>query len=143
MKRWVIAFLAGAVVVGGGCSSDEESGINRQERRQFNIVMESKLRQMDRGIAQLGGVSSQADSVYLGDVERLKDNGRTLRNKVDAMNAASNEAWPALRDSVEHYYHGVRSQYADLMDRATRYHAPAGLDSAAATSTATARGGTR
>jgi hypothetical protein len=143
MKRWVVAFLAVAVMVGAGCSSDEERRLNRQERRQFYVVMESKLRQIDRGMVQLGDVASHADSAYASDVERLKDNGRTLRGKLDTMNTASNEEWPALRDSLEHDYHGVRLQYADLKDRATRYYAPAIHDSATATtSSSMGRGGT-
>jgi hypothetical protein len=128
MKRWVSAFLAGAVAIGGGCSADDEGRVNRQERRQFYIVMESKLRQFDRGIIELRGVTNDADSVYAADVERLKDNGRALRSKLNAINSVSNEAWPALRDSVEVYYHGVRSQYAELMSRASQY-ASVGRDS--------------
>jgi hypothetical protein len=121
MNRWIAACLVGVVMVGGGCSADEESRVNREERRQFYVVMESKLRQIDRGINQLDSVTSEADSVYAGDVERLKDNGRTLRGRLAAMNSASNEEWPALRDSIETYYHGVRTQYATLVSRATQY----------------------
>lgn len=79
--------------------------------------MESKLRQIDRGIAKLGDVATETDSSYIGDVESLKDKQRVLRDKLAAMATVSDEGWPSLRDSVETTYHDVRAHYGALAHR--------------------------
>lgn len=118
-----------ATIALGACARDDAGRAARQERRQFQIVMESKLRQMDRGIAKLGHVAVETDSSYAGDVESLKDNQRILREKLAAMGTVSDEAWPSLRDSVETTYHEVRAQYGALSHREPEIP-PAPADSA-------------
>jgi hypothetical protein len=113
------------------CAKDEAPAISRQERRQFHVVMESKLRQLDRGIAQLGEVAPPADSVYAMDVAALKHNQDSLRERLTTMAAASDDEWLAQRDSVESHYHGVRNQYGALAHRESPSAAAASGESAA------------
>jgi hypothetical protein len=105
----------GAMCISGACSRDEAARIKRQERRQFSIVMESKMRQLERGIAGLGDASTTMDSVFASEVENLKRNQQALRSRLAAMDAVPEREWPALRDSVETDYHVVREQYGALV----------------------------
>jgi hypothetical protein len=98
----------------GACARDDGGRATRQERRQFSIVMASKVRQLDRGIAQLGDASAPLDSVRAANVETLKQSQQTLRERLASIDSAPDQAWPALRDSLESYYHGVRLQYGTL-----------------------------
>jgi hypothetical protein len=106
-----------ATVALGACARDDAGRAARQERRQFQIVMESKLRQLDRGIAKLGGVALETDSSYSGDIENLKGKQLALREKMAIMGTVSDEAWPSLRDSVEINYHDIRAHYGALAHR--------------------------
>ncbi len=108
-------FTGGAMCIGGACSRDEAARIQRQERRQFSIVMESKMRQHDRGIATLGEGTTTIDSLFAIEVEDLKRNQQALRSRLSAIDAVPEQEWPALRDSVELDYHIVREQYGALV----------------------------
>jgi len=120
MKRCAFALLVCGVLTGGACENDEAVRVTRHDRRQFYVVMESKLRQMDRGIAQVDGAAAGADSAYAVDVENLKRSQRDLRDRLSAMDAASDQSWPALKDSLEFYYRIVRAQYGDIATHETR-----------------------
>lgn len=114
MDRCRLALAIAALSAVGACARDDGGRAVRQERRQFSVVMESKVRQLDRGIAQLADASTPLDSIRAADVEQLKHSQRTLRERLSAVNSAPDEAWPALRDSLESYYHGVRLRYGAL-----------------------------
>ena len=111
MDRCRLALAIAALSVAGACTRDDGGRATRQERRQFSVVMESKARQLDRGIAQLADASTPLDSVRATDVENLKQSQRTLRARLSSVDSAPDSAWPALRDSLESYYRGVRLQY--------------------------------
>jgi hypothetical protein len=114
MDRCRLALAVAALSVVGACARDDGGRATRQERRQFSVVMESKARQLDRGIAQLADASTPLDSVRAADVEQLKQSQRTLRERLSTVDSAPDSAWPALRDSLESYYRGVRLQYGAL-----------------------------
>lgn len=114
MGRCRLALAVAALSVAGACAPDDGGRAARQERRQFSVVMESKVRQLDRGIAQLSDASAETDSARAADVEALKQSQRTLRERLASIDSAPDDAWPALRDSLESYYHGVRSKYGAL-----------------------------
>lgn len=120
MNRCALALLVGSVLVGGACENDEAMRVTRNDRRQFYVVMESKLRQIDRGIARMDGAAASGDSAYAVDVENLKRDQRNLRERLSAMVAAPDQSWPELKDSVEFYYRGIRTQYGDITTRETR-----------------------
>jgi hypothetical protein len=80
--------------------------------------MEGKFRQIDRGIAQLAATGT--DSAYAANVERLSRSQRELRERLTAMDAASDEDWPTLRDSLEVHYRRVRVQYGEVAMHETR-----------------------
>jgi hypothetical protein len=103
-----------------GCVDDDAGRAMRYQRRQFHAVMEGKLRQIDHGIARLGSARFESDSTYAGEVENLKRRQRTLRERLAAMDAATDQQWPALQDSVQSDYRGVREQYAALVSREAR-----------------------
>lgn len=120
MNRCALALLVGSVLVGGACENDEARRVTRNDRRQFYVVMESKLRQIDREIARMDGAAGGVDSAYAADVEHLKRDQRNLRERLSAMVAAPDHNWPELKDSVEFYYRGVRAQYGNITTRETR-----------------------
>lgn len=141
MKRCACALLVGSVLAMGACENDEAIRVTRYDRRQFYVVMESKLRQIDRGIEHVSGAAVGADSAYVADVESLKRSQRDLRERLSAMGAASDQHWPALRDSLEFYYRDVRTQFGDLATREATMReartATAGMDSSSVGSSAT------
>lgn len=128
MYRCSLTIITVATLALGACARDDAGRAARQERRQFQFVMESKLRQLDRGIAKLGDVTVQTDSIYVENVESLKDKQRVLREKLAAMDTVSEEEWPSLKDSVETTYHDVRAHYGALAHRESE-DAPAPADS--------------
>lgn len=128
--------MAGTLCVLAACANEEATRISRQERRQFHVVMESKLRQLDRGIAQLGEVVAPGDSTYEGDVAALKLRQTALRERLVTLSSATDEVWMAQRDSVELDYHGVREQYGALAHREVPAATPASAASAAASEAA-------
>ena len=93
------------------CSARDENRASQEARRQFHLVMEGKLRQLDRGIGSLA--TSPADSSSL---EVLKQQQRTLQSQLDDMAAASDESWLSLKESLEVDYRDLRDQYA-VFDR--------------------------
>lgn len=113
MSRRRHLYFAAALLAVVACSRDDGGRAARLERRQFRVVMESKMRYLDRGIAHLAE-ASPGDSLRSGDVENLKRNQRVLRGRLASMDETSEAEWPALRDSLEYYYHGVRAQYEAL-----------------------------
>lgn len=120
MKRCAFALLVGGVLMLGACENDEATRVRQHDRRQFQVVMESKLRQIDRGIEQVSGAAAGADSAYVADVESLKRSQRELRGRLSTMDAASDQNWPALKDSLESDYHNVRTQFGELETRGAR-----------------------
>jgi hypothetical protein len=110
----MVAVVVAVASVMGACALDDVSKAVRENRRQFRVVMESKMRQLDRGIAHLNGASQSPDTVRVGDVANLKRNQQALRVMLASVDGASDAEWPALRDSLENCYHGVRSQYDAL-----------------------------
>lgn len=128
--------MAGTLCVLAACANEEATRISRQERRQFHVVMESKLRQLDRGIARLGEVVAPGDSTYEGDVAALKLRQTALRERLVTLSSATDEVWMAQRDSVELDYHGVREQYGALAHREVPAATPASAASAAASEAA-------
>jgi hypothetical protein len=117
MKRCAWALLVGGALVVGACENDKATRVTRTDRRQFHIVMEGKLRQIDREIEKVSGAATGADSAYVADVESLKRSQRDLRERLSAMGAASDQNWPVLKDSLEFYYRSVRTQFGDLAIR--------------------------
>lgn len=117
----------------GACAADEQGRpvVSRQERKQFQIVMESKLKQLDRGIADLGRVATEGDSVYIDEIDRLKRSQTALREELTATSTTADEEWPALKDSLESAYHRVRERYGELLNRDLRSVEPAMDDSSA------------
>lgn len=116
IERSRLAVFAGALLL-AACARNDAAQFHREERRQFQFVMESKLRQLDRRIARLAGAATAPDSSYAGDVEKLKRSQLTLRDRLSAMDAATDAQWPALRDSVESTYHDVRQRCGFLAQR--------------------------
>ncbi len=112
--------VAATLCVVGACTRDEASAVQRQERRQFHIVMESKLRQLDLGIARLVRETPPIDSVFAGEVQDLERSQQSLREKLVAMNTVSDQEWPALKDALEVDYRTVRDRYGDMTMREAR-----------------------
>lgn len=79
--------MAGTLCVLAACANDEATRISRQDRRQFHVVMESKLRQLDRGIALLGQATEPGDSTYEGDVAALKQRQIALRERLATLSS--------------------------------------------------------
>lgn len=129
MYRCSLAILTVFTLALGACARDDTGRAARQERRQFQLVMESKLRQLERGIAKLGDVAVETDSSYVENVESLKDKQRVLREKLASMDTVSEEEWPSLKDSVEITYHDVRAHYGALAHREREFIPPTPSDS--------------
>ncbi len=93
-----------------GCDASHESRSSAKEsRRQFHSVMESKLRQLDRGIATLA--YAPADSA---SVDGLRRRQRALHDRLDDMAGADDLRWNSLKDSLEVEFRELRDQYATL-----------------------------
>jgi hypothetical protein len=120
MKRCPFTLLVGGVLMLGACENDKAIRATQHDRRQFQVVMEGKLRQIDRGIDQVSGAAAGADSAYVADVESLKRSQRVLRGRLSAIDAASDENWPALKDSLEFYYHHIQTEFGELVMREAR-----------------------
>jgi hypothetical protein len=106
VDRCRFALVAGTLCVLAACANEEATRISREDRRQFHVVMESKLRQIDRGIALLGQSATPGDSTYEGNVAALKQRQNALRERLIILSAATDEEWMVQRDSVEFDYHG-------------------------------------
>ena len=117
--RSVLLLVLGLSVV-GACSRGDAGQVNRQARRQFHIVMESKLRDLDRGIAGLVSSPATADSAYVTGIEDLKRSQAELQAELKALDSASDQEWLAHRDSVQSHYHANRAQYGALAKYETR-----------------------
>jgi hypothetical protein len=115
MKRGALS-LTIVVVLVCGCQKHESRPVAWHERRQFQAVIATKLKQLDRSIAQLPSIATEQDSAYAVGIEDLKRGERKLRVRFDAMTTASDEEWPALKDSMEFYYHRIREQYENIAD---------------------------
>ena len=135
MKRCPFALLVGGVLMLGACEKDEANRATQHDRRQFQVVMEGKLRQIDRGIEQVSGAAAGADSAYVADVESLRRSQRELRGRLSAMDAASDQNWPALKDSLEFHYHHIQAEFGELVVMREARAATAHVDSSSTKST--------
>ncbi len=96
------------------CEARDERRQSRESRRQYEVVMAGKLRQLDRSIATLPYAG--ADSAYANRVDALRQRHRSLQSRLGDMSAASDQDWLSWKDSLEVGYRDLRDEYG-LLER--------------------------
>jgi hypothetical protein len=111
---------------GGGSQRQRQF---RQEKRQFAIVMNSKVKQMERRTAQLYAGMLAGDSLTV-EVDTLKRRQGELRAELTSIDEADPAVWKELRPAMESRYYDLERHYYEIASvTAAREAAAAATDS--------------
>lgn len=95
-----------------GCG-DQRQRQFRQEKRQFAIVMKSKLNQFDRRAADLA-TQVLEDSLHLAEVEALRGSHIELRGKIAGIDGATVGQWKEIKPAMEAEYYDLERRYYEI-----------------------------
>jgi hypothetical protein len=121
-----LLLLAMLCLVAAGCG-DQRMRQFRQEKRQFSIVMKSKLNQFDRRAAELV-IQVAADSLRTLEVEELRDSQGELRETVAAIDGANEAQWKELKPTLEAQYYDLERRYYEIAGAVAEQAAQAAAD---------------
>jgi hypothetical protein len=122
----LLLFLLRWVVAGWGHQRQRQF---RQEKRQFAIVMNSKVKQMERRTAQLYAGMLAGDSLTV-EVDTLKRRQGELRAELTSIDEADPAVWKELRPAMESRYYDLERHYYEIASvTAAREAAAAATDS--------------
>ncbi len=113
--RYGLSLLLVATLA-GGCGGREQTQA-RQQKRQFQIVMETKLAQLERRTDALA--REAADTVAVaraGEISNLQRSQREFRARVASLSDASEPQWSEAKTSLESEYLDLEKRYVDLTD---------------------------
>jgi len=105
-----------AVALVSGCTEREQTQA-RQQKRQFQIVMETKLTQLEERTDALA--RDPADTVavaHAGEIADLQRSQREFRAKVASLADAPESQWSEAKTILESEYLGLEKRYAELTD---------------------------
>jgi len=99
------------VLVAAGCS-DREQPVH-QQKRQFTIVMRSKLGQFERRTNEL---SSQLETDSLGrlQVDSLEASYGLFRTRIDSIAAENVTQWNKVKPTLEAEYYDLERRYYEI-----------------------------
>jgi hypothetical protein len=99
-----------------GCSGREQTQA-REQKRQFQIVMETKLAQLEERTGTLA--SDPADSgtaAHAGEIADLQQSQHEFRAKMASLADASDSEWSEAKTVLESEYLDLEKRYAELTD---------------------------
>jgi chlorite dismutase len=114
-QSYGLSLLLVATLV-GGCDGQEQQTAAR-EQRQFQIVMETKLTQLEERTDALA--RDPADTVavaHAGEIADLQRSQREFRAKVASLADAPESQWSEAKTILESEYLGLEKRYAELTD---------------------------
>lgn len=100
----------GLLIAGCGDQSQRQF---RQEKRQFAIVMKSKLNQFDRRAADLA-LQVQTDSVHTVTVDSLRGSHGAFRVRIAALDGATMTQWKEIKPAMEAEYYDLERRYYEI-----------------------------
>ena len=106
---WLI--VAASLLV-AGCG-DQHQRQFRQEKRQFAIVMKSKLNQFDRRAADLAA-QVQADSLHTLEVDSLRAGHNEFLGRIAAIDGATASQWKEIKPAMEAEYYDLERRYYEI-----------------------------
>jgi hypothetical protein len=114
-QRYGLSLLLVATLA-GGCGGRAETEA-REQKRQFQIVMETKLSQLEERTDAL--TRDPADSVAVasaGEIAELQRSQREFRAKVASLADAPESQWGEAKTVMESEYLDLEKRYAELTD---------------------------
>ncbi|HEX5131942.1 MAG TPA: hypothetical protein VFX92_05590 [Candidatus Krumholzibacteria bacterium] len=115
------------VVAGHGCDSAGEQRF-RQEKRQFSIVMRSKLSQFDHKADALSAEVA-GDSLQMADVEALRALKKGFDERIAIIDSASASEWKEIKPTLEAEYYDLERRFYEMAsDAANRKASEAAAD---------------
>lgn len=113
----VVALVA--VCSTGGCGRQMERTDIHQERRQFQIVMENKMHELERKVTDLEQNVQFDDERQRADEEiaELRRNYDALDDRMNELGEVSDLNWQDARKSVESGYGDLKRRYGALLSR--------------------------
>ena len=118
-----------AAAVAGGCTGREQTQA-REQKRQFQIVMETKLAQLEQKTDALAHDTTDSVTVARGpEIEELQRSQREFRGKVAALADAPESQWSEAKASMESEYLDLEKRYAELTDTVRQQSVRASPDS--------------
>lgn len=112
LRRSVVLLAVIGSLILGGCGNQQQRQF-RQEKRQFSIVMRSKLRQFEQRAAQLA-TQVQGDSLHTAEVTALQGSHVEFRSGVAAIDTASESEWKELKPAMEAAYYDLERRYYEI-----------------------------
>jgi hypothetical protein len=113
-----MSLLASALLV-LGCGGGNGDIQFRQEKRQFAIVMKSKLRQFSKRTDALMS-RVEDDSLQVEKVKSLRSTRDVIDDKVAGIDAATRAEWKEMKPAMEAAYRDLEHRYAELEEDAVR-----------------------
>ncbi|HEU4366562.1 MAG TPA: hypothetical protein VFT13_13985 [Candidatus Krumholzibacteria bacterium] len=107
-----LLLIAAASLLVAGCG-DQRQRQFRQEKRQFAIVMKSKLNQFDRRAAELA-VQVQTDSLHTLEVDSLRLSHDEFRGRIAAIDGATASQWKEIKPAMEAEYYDLERRYYEI-----------------------------
>lgn len=104
-----------------GCG-DQRQRQFRQEKRQFAIVMKSKVNQFERRAADLA-TQVQDDSLLAIEVGALRGSHGEFREEIAAINQASEKQWKEMKPAMEAAYFDLERRYYEIAGAAASQEA--------------------
>jgi hypothetical protein len=105
-----------------GCNDGNQRAF-RQEKRQFTIVMKSKLRQFERRTTDLS-TQVTTDSVRTLEVDSLRIRHADFQTRVSSISPTNETQWRELKPTLEAEYYDLERRYyeiaADIAAQAAR-----------------------
>lgn len=127
-RRYGLSLLLVATLA-SGCTGRGQTQA-REERRQFQIVMETKLAQLEQRTDALS--LERADSAAVagaGEIEDLRRSQREFREQVATLADAPESKWSEVKTAMESQYLDLEKRYAELADTVRQESVRLGADS--------------
>lgn len=110
-RRLLLPILIVSTLV-AGCG-DQRQRQFRQEKRQFAIVMKSKMSQFERRAADLA-TQVQDDSLLAIDVGALRASHGEFQEEIAAINGATETQWKEMKPAMEAAYFDLERRYYEI-----------------------------
>lgn len=104
-----------------GCG-DQRQRQFRQEKRQFSIVMKSKMSQFERRAADLA-TQVQDDSLLTIEVGALRGSHGEFQEEIATINGANETQWKEMKPAMEAAYFDLERRYYEIAGAAASQEA--------------------
>lgn len=119
-RRILLPILIMSTLV-AGCG-DQRQRQFRQEKRQFAIVMKSKMNQFERRAADLA-TQVQDDSLLTTEVGALRGSHGEFQEEIAAINGANETQWKEMKPAMEAAYFDLERRYYEIAGAAATQEA--------------------